>query len=74
MVSTVAEGASVAETVKSFVTSILSSVTSTLTIADVAIIIGVILAAVLGIYFAWKFGRKGFGMIVGALTGRKPKM
>lgn len=69
-----AEGATLVETVKTFVSSILSSVTGTLTIADVAIIIGVILAAVLGIYFAWKFGRKAFGMIVGALTGRKPRM
>lgn len=62
------------DAIKSFITSILTSVTGVLSIADVAAILAVIIAAVLGISFAWKFGRKGFAMIVNALTGRKPNM
>ena len=62
------------ETIKGFVNGIISAVTDKITLTDIGVVLAAIIAAVIVIFFAWKFGRKGFGAIKSALSGKGVRM
>lgn len=62
------------ETIKGFVNGIVGAVTDNITLTDIGVVLAAIIGAVIVILFAWKFGRKGFGAIKSALSGKGVRM
>lgn len=53
---------------------LISAVTGTITPTQILAYMGTIVAAGVGIYLAWVFGRKAVSSVLNAIRGKKPRV
>ena len=67
------EGSGTGDGMLQFVKDVAGSVTSNVSLTQVAGILTAIIGAGIVAMFAWKFGRKGYGFVKNALSGKNGK-